>query len=136
MVRGDVNGTNDSNSRNLGCSVMVAADYRGQTVMEFLRDFRSNSEVQQIIMRMFNNPGSSEVIEFFQRIGIQVHGEDLDDYTELLTGEGSWTGALGWPGHIIRARSRDGQLELWDPQGTLGEFLLPTNRPLQVYTFT
>jgi hypothetical protein len=137
MIQADIHGTNDSGTRTKGCGAMVAADYLGISVMTLLGRYRDaqHASTQALIRQVFDNPNSTQVLQLYQALGIGVSAEDLDDYTKLFSETGQWDGALGWEGHIIRARGHGHQLELWDPQGGFGEFLLPTNKHFQVYTF-
>ena len=139
VIQGDINRTNNSTSKTRGCGAMVASDYLGMNVGTLLESRRHdpNPAVRTLLMQAFNRPNSDQVEELFEALSIRFLAEDLDNYEGLLVGGGVWTGALAWEGHVVRASGRaDGALELWDPQGGLGEFLVPTNRPLKVYTFS
>lgn len=125
-VVGDRYETNDTNIEDLGCSVFVLADALGMKAMQFLASLNSTDkrDLQQIVMRIMSVQGvPDDVFQIYNRF---LHWEqelfpNKEAFVAMLKEEQesdtTWTGALAWPGHIIRVeKTKDGKLLLWDPQ--------------------
>jgi hypothetical protein len=135
---------NDIGRLDVGCSVCVAADYKGVTVKQLLKNIfdSKNIELIDIVKRIYKDSGLSEdVTTMFEKLGLFVADESFDNYEAMMVSltsddeAAAWTGALAWEGHIIRASGEGRSCSFWDPQSEVKDCPVPKDKKLVLVTF-
>ncbi len=141
-VGGDKNRTNDSTIKDLGCSVFVAADFLRKTGVELLKSFQGNAKLMPLAKTLMKESSSSDAVaSFYKELNLTQSEERFEDLSALVrqlrnTPDVEWSGAIAWEGHIVRAEGKGADFKVWDPQGNLANYLLPSRQRLDLFTFS
>lgn len=135
--------TNTTGRLDIGCSVCVAANYLKMTDKELIKSvFDEKDPVKiNVIKQIYKSGDSGKVTELFMSLGIYLADESFKDYESMIEAiasdpdSPSWTGALAWEGHIIRASGEGDQFTFWDPQNGQMNCDVPKNKKLVLVTF-
>ena len=142
QVAGDVNGTNDSREKTLGCSVFVAADFRKEKLTDFVKSCRGNETLMPLVMGLMRQSSTTQSVKaLYKELKIVETEEQFEDLSAMVRELGKspdvkWSGAIAWEGHIVRAAGTGMNFTAWDPQGGLANYLLPSRQRLDLITFS
>ncbi len=148
VVRPDIHSTcNVDANIPKGCSLFAAADLLGITASELVQEAARLSEsgdfqIENLVVNLATNDGKwDDIAALYKKLAIITSGTEIfPSYSAMMAAlkmdpERSWNGALIFDGHMIRAAQNNGSLELWDPQGLLGTYILPTDKKMHLITF-
>jgi hypothetical protein len=136
-VQGDINHTNDLGTP-YGCFACVAADYKGIKLSALLgqKGMAARDAQLAFLANTKDVVNGANLIRALGHFGVQtsIHEAetitDFDFWTAKAASECGPTevydGALGYTGHVIRVKVDRTGVHLWDPQGSIGAFDLPS----------